>query len=233
MYRMDLVGLAHRIVADRFPAARAAVLGGSVSAGRATATSDLDIVVVVDGPPAPYRETIRVDGVPVELFVHTEESLVFWFARDRDAGSCTLAHMLATGLPLAGDHVQRMQEQARAHLAAGPAAWTAQHLQYRRYALTDALDDLVDTLDVDERDVVAGQVLVMTAQLALGSRGAWLGKGKWLVRRLRAEDDRLAEDLLTGHHRAVATGDPTGLVAAADQVLDAVGGRLTEGFSSR
>lgn len=230
---VDLVELAHHLVAERFPTARAAVLGGSVSAGRATATSDLDIVVVVDGPPAPFRETIRVDGVPVELFVHTEESLIYWFARDRDAGSCTLAHMLATGLPLAGDHVQRVQEQARAQVAAGPAAWTPQHLQYRRYALTDALDDLMDAEDVDERDVVAGQVLVMAAELALGSRGAWLGRGKWLLRRLREQDNRLAGELLAGHRRAVATGDPTGLVAAADHVLDAVGGRLTEGFSSR
>lgn len=233
MCGMDLVSLAHRVAAERFPDARAVVLGGSVSAGRATNTSDLDIVVLLAGPPAPFRQTIRVDGVPIELFVHTDDSVAHWFARDREEGSCTLAHMLATGLALEGNEVEEVQRLARRHLAAGPPAWSREQLEYRRYALTDTLDDLDDldgATDVDERDVVAGQALVMAAELALGSRGAWLGKGKWLVRRLREHAPDLADELLAGHRRAVATGEVGRLVAACDKVLDAVGGRITEGF---
>ena len=229
---MDLVALAHRIVAERFPDARAAVLAGSVAAGRATATSDLDIVVL-SGSGERVRETIRVDGVPVELFVHTDESVAYWFERERQAGGCTLAHMLATGLPLAGVEGDLLQARAREHLAAGPPAWTREQLDHRRYALTDALDDLAGATDAGERDAVAGQVLVMAGELALGSRGAWLGTGKWLVRRLRERDPDLAAELLAGHRDAVASGAVSTLVAACDRVLDTVGGRLTEGFSMR
>ncbi|CAL8977944.1 hypothetical protein CELL_02701 [Cellulomonas sp. T2.31MG-18] len=229
---MDLVAFARRIVVERFPGARAAVLAGSVAAGRATATSDLDIVVLA-GPDDRVREAIRVEGVPVELFVHTDESVAYWFEREREQGRCTLAHMLATGLPLAGAEVAQLQELARRHLAAGPSVWTAQLLEHRRFALTDALDDLAGATDAGERDVVAGQVLVMAAELALGSRGAWLGTGKWLLRRLREDDPELAEQLLTGHRSAVASGDVSGLVRLCDTVLDGVGGRLSEGFVRR
>lgn len=229
---MDLVALARRIVAERFPHARAAVLAGSVAAGRATATSDLDIVVLA-GPEDRVREAIRVAGVPVELFVHTDESVAYWFERERAEGGCTLAHMLATGLPLAGAEVPQLQESARRHLAAGPPVWTAELLEYRRFALTDALDDLAGATDAGERDVVAGQVLVMAAELALGSRGAWLGTGKWLLRRLRENDPELADQLLAGHRSAVAIGEVSELVRVCDTVLDGVGGRLTEGFARR
>ena len=105
---MDLVELARRVVADRFPDARAAFLAGSAGEGSANEFSDLDIVVLLDGPPAPYRETIRVEGWPVELFVHTDESIVYWLDRERQQGGCTLANMLATCKPLAGPDVDEV-----------------------------------------------------------------------------------------------------------------------------
>jgi hypothetical protein len=197
-------------------------------------TSDLDIVVVLGGPPAPYRETIRTDGRPVELFVHTEESLAYWYARDASEGHCTLAHMMATGAPLTdGAHVRDLQEAARSHVAVGPPVWTDAELAYRRYALTDALDDLAGATDQDERDVVASQVTAMAAELALHTRGGWLGRGKWLVRQLRSCDAGLSADLMAAHRVAVAEGDTAVLAAISDRLLDEVGGRLTEGFSAR
>jgi hypothetical protein len=47
--------------------------------------SDLDIVVVPDAALAPYRETLRYQGWPVELFAHTIDSLDVWW-RDRPDG---------------------------------------------------------------------------------------------------------------------------------------------------
>jgi hypothetical protein len=230
---MDLVELARRVVADRFPSVRAAFLAGSAGEGRANEFSDLDIVVVLDGPPAPYRETIRVEGWPVELFVHTDESIDYWLDRERQQGGCTLANMLATGQPLTGSDAEVVSARARAHIAAGPEPWTSEQLEYRRYLLTDALDDLAGGRDADERDAVAGQVLTMVSELALAVAGRWQGKGKWMVRRLREYDADLAHRLLAGHRAAVASGDIAGLVAACDAVLAPLGGRLTEGFAVR
>jgi len=230
---MDLVELARRVVADRFPVVRAAFLAGSAGEGTANEFSDLDLVVVLDGPPAPYRETVRVEGWPVELFVHTTESIAYWLDLERQQGRCTLAHMLATGVPLAGPDVDEVSAQARAHVAAGPLPWTAEQLELRRYLLTDALDDLAGARDADERDAVAGQVLTMVSELALAVSGCWQGKGKWMVRRLREYDAELGHRLLAGHRAVIASGDISLLVTACEAVLTPLGGRLTAGFAVR
>jgi len=128
MGRMNALEMALSIVVEQFPEALAAVLAGSSAAGTATATSDLDIVVVLAGLPAPYRETIRVDGVPVELFVHTADSLAYWYYRERAEGRCTLAHMLATGTALTGAGAESTQAAACRWVEAGPERWTSDQL---------------------------------------------------------------------------------------------------------
>ncbi|HUX05560.1 MAG TPA: nucleotidyltransferase domain-containing protein [Acidimicrobiales bacterium] len=228
--RINALESARSIVADRFPDALVAVLAGSSADGTATATSDLDIVVLLDGPPAPYRETIRVEEIPVELFVHTSDSQLYWFERERSEGRCTLAHMLATGVALTGPETETTQAQARRWVAQGPEPWTTEQLEQRRYALTDALEDLVGASDPDERDAVAGQVLLMTAELALSLRGSWQGRGKWVVRQLRSADAVLAKELLLAHREAVATGRVAHLVSRSETVLGEAGGPLKEGF---
>jgi hypothetical protein len=96
---MDPIADAGALVAERFPDALAAFLGGGVlSAGR-TATSDLDVVVVIAGPPAPYRESLRWRGWPVELFVHDQASIARYFALDEPgarSARCSLSPVLAT-----------------------------------------------------------------------------------------------------------------------------------------
>jgi predicted nucleotidyltransferase len=226
------VELARRIVVERFPAARAAVLAGSMAAGIANEHSDLDVVVVLDAEPAPFRETLRVGGRPVELFVHTTASLEHWYEREHDR-SGTLGHMVALGIPLLGDLTDGLQAEARAYVDAGPAPWTAAQLERGRYLVTDALDDLAGARDDDERDAVAGHLLVLAADLHLAAHRRWQGTGKWLVRRLRESDPVLAEQLLGGHRAVVATGATGTFVAAIDQVLAPLGGRLTEGYTAR
>lgn len=229
----ELTTLARDIVQARFPEARGAVLGGSAAAGTANAFSDLDIVVVLDGPPAPYRETIRVDGWPVELFVHTDDSVGYWFERERRQGLCVLAQMLAAGRGLLGPELDALQQRARTHIAQGPPPWSARDLEYRRYLISDALDDLAGARDDDERDAVAGHLLVIAAELHLALRGHWQGRGKWLLRRLRECDEDLAGVLYAGHRDVVSSGATAGFSAACDRILAPLGGRLTEGFAVR
>jgi hypothetical protein len=229
---MDYIEVATSIVRERFPEALAAVLAGSTVTGVPTPTSDLDIVVVLAGAPAPYRETIIDGGRPVELFVHTETSLTYWYERERSEARATLAHMLATGVPLLGQRTVTLQESARAHLDAGPAPWTREQIDYRRYALTDALDDLAGAIDHDERDAIAGQVLTMVAEMALHNRGAWVGRGKWLVRLLRAADPDLAHEVMSAHRAAVSSGSVNSLITVAGRIVNEIGGPLTGGYTA-
>jgi len=223
---MDPVSDARDLVAARFPGVRAAFLGGGVLSRQCTATSDLDIVVLLAGPPAPFRESVRWRGWPVELFVHDRASLARYFDVDTAARKPSLARMVAGGTALTGgaDVVADVTDLARAVLAAGPPAPDPADLDRRRYGLTDLLDDLAGCTDPGEAAVIGWTVWTRTAELALLLSGSWLGGGKWLLRELRTADPALAAELVAG------IGDPALLTAAADKVLGRTGGRLWAGY---
>ncbi len=223
---MDPVADARALIAERFPAARAAFLGGGILTARRTATSDLDIVVVLPGPPAPYRESLSWRGWPVEIFVHDADSLERYFGTDTARRRPTLARICTDGVVVAGrqEETDLIRELARSILAAGPPPLGSAELDLARYGLTDLLDDLAGSVDAGESAVICWQVWTATAQLVLLLGDHWLGTGKWLLRELRAADLGLAERLLA------AIGDPAGLTDIADEVLGRAGGRFFTGF---
>jgi hypothetical protein len=223
---MDPLADARALVAEQFPGAVAAFLGGGVLSARRTATSDLDIVVLLAGPPAPYRESLRWRGWPAELFVHDRASLETFFAADAAQRKPALARMIADGAQLAGsgETGAQVRELARSLLAAGPPELTAAELDLRRYGLTDLLDDLAGSTDAGETAVICWTVWTQAAELALLLARSWLGGGKWLLRELRAADPALAAELVG------AMGDPVRLTAAADKVLGRAGGRFWAGY---
>jgi hypothetical protein len=223
---MDPVADARALVAERLPDAVAAYLGSGVLSGRRTTTSDLDIVVVVDSPPAPFRQSLRWREWPAELFVHDHVSLPEFFARDAGRRRPTLARMVADGVTLTDRDGTAVlyQDQARAVLTAGPPVLTVSELELCRYGLTDLLDDLAGSADDGEIAVISWTLWRQTAELALLLAGSWLGTGKWLLRELRAGDPELAAELVA------SIGNPERLTAAADQVLGRAGGRLWAGY---
>ncbi|MEU9041840.1 MULTISPECIES: nucleotidyltransferase domain-containing protein [unclassified Kitasatospora] len=244
-----MIDQARRLVADRFPDALAALLAGSAAAGTATATatSDLDLAVLVADGGGTYRETVRHEGRVVELFVHTGTGLAELFAVDAASRRAVLQNMYATGLLLTDPdgHGARARERAEADLRQGPPALAPETVETRRYGLTDLLADLADAGDArdvgDARDArgtggaaerlaIAGEVLTAAADLLWDHCRAWTGAGKWLPRRLREADPVLGPALVDGHLRLCRDGDPQPLAQAARQVLDLVGGPLSEGY---
>ncbi len=231
-HRPDAVSAAWRLVAERFPDARQAWLAGSVVRGEGTATSDLDLTVLRDGGEV-FRQSLTYDGWPVELFVHTEASIRWFVARDTARRRPSMAHLVATGLPLLpGDSGADLQAECRAVLDAGPPPLDDDELSMLRYGLTDLLDDLADAPG-HLRTAVAVAVWTETADLALALAGSWSGAGKWRARHLRTLDDRQGTqmaDELDAALRTALDGDPRPLTDLADAVLDRAGGRLWAGF---
>jgi hypothetical protein len=222
---MDPVEDARALVSDRFPAALAAFLGAGVLSSRRTATSDLDIVVVLAGPPAPYRESLQWRGWPTETFVHDRDSLELYFAKDTARRRPSLARMCRDGVVLADAGIAaQVRERASAVLAAGPPTATGTEVEACRYGLTDLLDDLAGSTDPGEIAVIGWAVWVATAELALIQAGAWLGTGKWLLRELRATDADLADRMVA------AIADSRQLTDLADEVLGRAGGRFWTGY---
>jgi hypothetical protein len=226
---------ATRVIEERFPECRDAFLAKCVLTSRRTPTSDLDIVVVLDGPPAPYRETIRAHGWVVELFVHTRESLLFFYDFDAQSRTCTLARMCGDGYVLRsfGDEAHEIQNEARKVIDAGPAALTDEEREQRRYRLTDLLDDLLGTSDSVEIVFIANQLLNMAGELALLSQRQWTGGGKWLARHLAAAPDDFANRLADAFRLLMTTDNKQPMIDIVSVILNLAGGPLTEGFGAQ
>jgi hypothetical protein len=229
---MDPLGAARHLVAERFPDALATMLAGSAGTAFQTATSDLDILVFIEGPPAPFRETTRYMGWIVELFVHTPTSYPRFIERETSERRSPLLHMCGEGrLLIDSDKFgATIQEQARRLIEAGPTRLTNREREDRRYALTDQLDNLLGCQDEDELVIIGAGLLHSTAELLLLERGKWLGRGKWLLRRLRDADPDLAQELIKGYRRLVVHMDTRPLKRIARQALDQSGGPLMEGY---
>ena len=230
--RVPAEDAARELVRARFPDAVQAWLAGSVTTGRATATSDLDVTVLLPGSDRGlvHRESLVHDGWPVELFVHVAGSVPTFVARDLARRRPTLARLVGLGAPLLpGDGGAALQAECRRALDAGPAPLTRDELDLARYGLTDLLDDLADERPRPEAAAVAVEVWRVTAELALAGAGRWSGTGKWLVRELSDLDPDLAVRLDEALREALA-GDVRPLGELAGEVLERCGGRLWAGF---
>lgn len=232
MEYFEPVNAATRVIDAKFPECRNAFLSRSVLTSRRTPTSDLDIVVILEGLPAPYRETIRSDGWIVELFVHSRESLLFFYDLDAQTGTCTLAQMCADGHILRSheDEATQIQGEARTTIENGPPALADEERQQRRYRLTDLLDDFVGSSDSVETAFIASHLVEEAGDLALRSERRWTGTGKWLARHLDAAGDDLANRLTHGLRSVLSAHEKQPLIEAVSAILDLAGGPLTEGF---
>ncbi|WP_030691063.1 nucleotidyltransferase domain-containing protein [Streptomyces globisporus] len=230
----DPVLTARELVRNRFPDARAAFLAGSVLTDRRTPTSDLDMVVLLDGSPAPLRESLVYCGWPVELFVQTEAVWHDFADQETAKRRSPLLAMCAEGTLL----VDRdglgasLQDEARKRWAAGPPPLSDQERDYQRYILTDLLDDLRGCTDPAERVYLVSHMLRLASELVLLSGGHWLGAGKWLSRRLAAADPAVHRALSEAAPQAIA-GDANAFTAVVTQVLDLAGGPLWDGYAIR
>ncbi|MEH0424513.1 nucleotidyltransferase domain-containing protein [Streptomyces sp. B21-083] len=228
---MDPIDTARAVVDEHHPKARAAFLGGSVVTGRRTPMSDLDIVVLLYGAPAPYRASFRHDDWPVELFVHTEASWYDYVEREVRKRRSPLLWMCADGLLLLDtDGVgARLAAEARKLATAGPPTVSVEEIDDLRYGMTDLLDDLSGSAAQGERLFIAIELARRTSELALAIGGSWSGGGKWMARRLELTAPGLSMRLHNAV-QAVLAGQVGSLVDVVDEVLGQVGGRLWDGY---
>jgi hypothetical protein len=228
---MEPLDAANAVVQEHHPDARAAFLGGSVITDRRTATSDLDIVVLLHGAPAPYRLSVHEHGWPVELLVHTEKSWHAFVEREVRNRRSPLMWMCANGVLLIDrDGVgARISAHAKSLAAAGPPPTPVEEIEDRRYGLTDLLDDLAGCTEPGERLFICTELARRTAELSVALNTAWNGGGKWLARRLDATAPGLSKQLCDGVHQALE-GRVDRLVEVVDEVLLQAGGRLWAGY---
>jgi hypothetical protein len=226
---LDALEAAKRIVDSQFPEAIAAFVPGSASKVHSIKKSDLDILVVLRSGPAPFRETIREFGWPVELFVHTTPSIEYFSHLEALGHRATTQTMLAYGhiILSVGGNAERIQATAIKRLADGPPPLSEEEMRRRRYELTDHLNDFLGTFDPAELIYVLGQLIIATSELALLTRSHWLATGKWLPRHLAVSDPELSMRIRAATDSVLNGGDKHEMEGIVQEVLERVGGPLT------
>jgi predicted nucleotidyltransferase len=221
---MSYVAVVERFVSRHFPRAGVAVLAGSTARGTRTSTSDIDLLLLGDEIFVDARTsmaaTYRFEGEVFEVFAYTEEGFEAWANRGFEQYRPVIVQMLIEGIAVRG----AVEHEKYKHTWS-PTIETAE-ATFRRYVITDLLDDYRDATAPAERHLLAALLYERTAELILLSNSRWIGAGKYLPRRLAEFDpDRaaaLAMPLVEGRHDQFANQ-----IAIE---LDRGGGRVQEGF---
>lgn len=226
----DSLAVAERFIAAHFPRAAIALVAGSAGRGERTASSDIDLLLLgdelFDGDAQSAASTHDFDGEVFEVFAYTHRGFEEWALRGIEQHRPVIVHMLLEGTTIRDDG---RLTPLRAHwgpvIDAGPLLTDAES-RFRRYVITDVLDDLHDATDPLERRVEASILFERTAELMLLDAGRWIASGKWLPRRLRALDDSRAERLST----PLLGGDLDLFATRVQEELERAGGRVQGGF---
>lgn len=227
--RGSVIGVATRLVADRYPEAGCAFAAGSLVRGDGSKYSDIDLVVVFDRLEAAYRESFYYENYPVEAFVHDAETLAYFFSEvDRPSGVPSLPRMVAEGLFLSGDSelASKLKAQAGEILDAGPVPLTEEQLAQFRYWITDRVDDLRDSRSYGEMLATGSDIYPMLADFYLRSGNRWSAKGKAIPRELEATSPQYAARFQAAFEELLKHGDPGSVIELAEETLAPFGGLL-------
>lgn len=228
---MEHAAVAERFVAETYPRAEIAIIAGSTARGERTATSDIDLLLLGealfdDESQTSEAATHAFEGEIFEVFAYTPEGFAEWAHRSVDQHRPVIVHMLVEGRAIRSS---ASLDGLRAHwggvLSRGPSLDAAESA-FRRYVVTDLLDDLRDATDPLEQQVVAAALFERIGELMLLRDGRWVATGKWLPRRLRDLSRERADDLSV----PLLDGDLSTFAARVEGELVRAGGRVQAGF---
>jgi Nucleotidyltransferase domain len=228
------LAIAARFLAREFPGSDCAFVSGSIMRGEGTKRSDIDLVVLFRKLPNAWRKSLVFESVPFECFVHDPGTMRWFFADGRESGDCSLAHMIATGTVLPNETTlsRRACSQARTLITRGPEPLRTKDAERLRYFITDLVDDLRDPRPRGERVACAAALYPLLAEAALRGGGAWMGKGKWIPRRLAEFDPALARRFDRAFDDFLIRDNATRLIRLSAEILKPLGGPLWEGWRS-
>ena len=127
MSRKPPFEVARNFLKEKFPNFEVAFVAGSFSRGEETATSDIDLVIVMPSVEQAWRESLIFEGWPMEVFIHDQETIKYFFYEvDAKEGIPSLPDMVLNGPTIPEGHSTgvKLKELAKKVIAKGPPAWT-------------------------------------------------------------------------------------------------------------
>lgn len=233
--RNDPLPTIQKLIKERYVQAKAIFWAGSVSEGRGTSTSDLDLVIVFEEVSHAYREAFVYDGWPIDAFIHDLNTLRYFCGKlEASDGKPALINMILHGQAILAQNSVSMEAKAIAAeaLANGPDAWNQAQIDKERFLITDILDDIKSPKNKEEQIISAVHLFEPLLQFYLRAATKWTASGKSLIRLLKAENPELAEEWTTAFEILIQTGDSKAVETVVTKILEPYGGYLWDGFRS-
>ena len=230
--KLNPIEAGHQFIKVYFPHCQGALLAGSVVRGEATETSDLDIVIFDNTIHASYRESLIEFGWAIEVFVHNLISYKSFFESDCERARPSLPRMVLEGIVLKDEEIiDSIKKEAKEMLENGPAKWSTETIQIKRYFITDALDDFKGCSNRAEELFIANRLAELVSEFVLRTNRHWIGESKWLVRSLKQYDEQFAHQFVEAFDLFYKMGDKKQVIYLVESILEPFGGPLFEGFS--
>ncbi|XRG77493.1 nucleotidyltransferase domain-containing protein [Rossellomorea sp. GAMAL-10_SWC] len=230
--KLNPIEAAQHFIEKYFPKCEGALLAGSVVRGEATETSDLDIVIFDKSLSSSYRESLKVFGWDIEVFVHNLSSYKQYFKSDYERARPSLPRMVSEGIILKDEGVIiDIKKEANDILDKGPEKWSEETIKIKRYFITDTLNDFIGSSNRAEELFITNTLAELVSEFVLRTNCKWIGSSKWIIRSLRQYNEEFASTLIEAFDSFYVTGEKNKIIKLVNDVLQPYGGQLFEGFS--
>jgi predicted nucleotidyltransferase len=225
-----LIKITSEILRTKYPTAEFAFLAGSIVRGEGTAFSDLDIVVIYEQLPNAFRESFYFQDFPVETFVHTPETLNYFFEADAKSVAPSLAMMVAEGIevPAKNNLSEKLKHLANDCLN-NPPKISDEEIRNFRCWITDLIDDIREPRSKEELTASGTTLYGAVANFYLRTNGVWSAKSKTIPRRLRKLNGDFCREFCESFEELFARGKSERVIKLSEMILEKHGGFLFDG----
>lgn len=232
LIKLSPIEAAQQFIRKHFPNCQGALLAGSVVRGETTETSDLDIVIFDKSVISSYRESLMDFGWAIEVFVHNLTSYKHFFKNDYERARPSMPRMISEGRVLKDDGIiDSIKKEAKEIVEKGPAEWSVETINAKRYFISDALDDFIGSSIRAEDIFIANTLAELVSEFVLRTNRKWIGASKWVVRSLKQYDEEFAKQFVEAFDIFYKTGDKNQVIQLVENILQPFGGKLFHGFS--
>lgn len=224
-----------KLIQERYPHAKAVFWAGSVSKGKGTSASDLDVIIVFESIPFAYREAFIYEDWPIDAFIHDPNTLLYFFEESRTGnGIPGLCDMILNGQIVTAPNnlSENIKIFAQQSLNMGPAIWDKKQIDKERFLITNALEDIQHPANRDEQIASAAWLLEALGQFYFRSQNKWCASGKSIIRYLKNDNPNLAIEFTQAFDSLFKTGHSDSLALLVQKILAPYGGLLWNGFQS-
>ncbi|MHB1532538.1 hypothetical protein [Acidithiobacillus sp.] len=220
------ISLIRQYILSTFPDAIYCGITGSRVVSQHNASSDVDLVVLVDQPSRPVHFGAYLDGMRIDGMAASLPEWRMKLEADRAQRLCGLARETAQAEAVYDKHHlhETLVDTSKEILLRGPVPYTEDEWLRLRAALSELIDDWIYATP-DERAFIWAIGFFYCYEATCAKSEAWLGVGKWGFRNLAEKAPADVAELIAAVFSSLQREDNERFFAYMNDILSSIGGR--------